>query len=261
MVTYAAAGNLKAEEGTLELWFRLEAEPDGSQKEGRHYFPLVQLVTEQELEKPSEKGIGFRVCYQSIWKPDWFHFWFQSSGKTMGKITGNPYITSAEDTQTSLKGDRPGKPYPRIPRLKPGDWHHLALIWSGSPTEMSLFLDGKPCIPSTALPGGSPFEEADSSKISFLAYNYHDNLTVDDLRVSSVARTEKELAAVFAEGATKADKFTLLLDRFENVAEGQDSRPDLMSATDDASKRGEIEWRYIQVVPGKTGKGLKILKI
>ena len=76
----------------------------------------------------------------------------------------------------------------------------------------------------------------------------------------TIAQAEKEIAAAFKAGELKADKFTLFLDRFENVMEGEDTQPEVMSAADKASKRGVLNGKYAESVPGKTGKGLKILK-
>ncbi|MBI4027011.1 MAG: hypothetical protein HY360_18650 [Verrucomicrobia bacterium] len=254
VVTYPAAGNIRGEEGTLEMWIRLEAEPDGTTKDGCHYFPIFFVQVEGE----QAQRISF--SYQTIWKPDFFHFFFSSSGKVMGKITGNPYVTTAEDTQKVLKGDRPNAPYPRLPRLHKDEWHYLALTWKDLPqSTVSLYFDSRLVIPQVTLPA-SLWDDLENSSIMLMGYNYHDNITVDDFRISSVTRTEKEIAAAFKAGELKADKFTLFLDRFENVLEGEDTRPEVMSGADKASKRGVLNGKFAESVPGKTGKGLKILK-
>src|SRR5262245_60630534 len=142
-LSYPLSGNLRPDEGTIEFWLRLEDEPDGSQRRGLHYFPLFQVKFEGE-EPPR---ISF--SYQTIMSTNSLHFSFSCSGKMMGKLVGNPYITTAEDTQAITKADQPNNKYPRTPRLHKGEWHYLALTWSGrNETVIALYLDGRQVIRS-----------------------------------------------------------------------------------------------------------------
>lgn len=257
-ITYPVTGNLRAEEGTIELWMRLEAEPD-AKVPGCHYFPILAVYGKGKEGQPNPARATLN--YQNIWKPDWFHFFFMSSGKQLGQVSNNPYVTTVEETQTASKLDRTNAPYPRTPRLKKGEWHYLALTWSGDPLQVSLYLDGRQVILPATLSAGNPWEDLEGGTFCIESYTSHDNLTLDDLRISSVVRSEEEIKAAFAAGGLKADKYTLLLDRFENVAEKEDTRPEVFSG-DKAAAFGTLEskGRWVEWVEGKTGKGVKILK-
>src|ERR1043166_1403441 len=238
-LSYPLSGNLRSDEGTIEMWMRLEDEPDGSQRKGLHYFPMFQIKFEGE-EQPR---IGF--TYQTIWGTNSFHFSLSSSGKLMGQLVGNPCITSIDETQAAVKADSSQFKYPRTARLHKGEWHHWAFTWrGGNETTVALYLDGKPAIIPTKTES-SLWADVEGASLRFLSYVYHDNMTIDDFRISSVARTEKDNQEAFAKGSLDADRYNLLLDKVEDVTEGKETRPVKMVVEEKGSRKGTILANYV----------------
>src|SRR5215831_16931553 len=96
-VVYPLASHLNAAGGTIEFWLRLDVKPDPSGKDGTGYFPIF------EIWKKGETQQRIRFSYGNVWKPDWFHFSFSTVGMLNGELVANPYVTTAEDTQTTTK--------------------------------------------------------------------------------------------------------------------------------------------------------------
>jgi len=255
VVVYPGAPHLTASEGTIECWVNLAMEPDGTQAKGCHFFPIWSILVD------GEPNARFTMSYQTVWKPDHFHMLFRPFGKMLGEISPGPYIGSAEDTQPTVKGESAKKPFPRIPRWKAGQWHHVALTWRGLPqSTVMLYIDGKPAIwPAT--PELSLWDDIERFKFTLRTY-VHDNLTIDDLRISSVARTDEEMQKVFATGVTEADRYTLLLDRFESLEQKGDTTytvAEVFTAGLGQPGGRVLNPKQVELVEGKGGKGLKIL--
>ena len=144
-----------------------------------------------------------------------------------------------------------------IPR---GEWHHVALTWRGLPqSTVMLYIDGKPAIwPAT--PELSLWDDIERFKFTLRTY-VHDNLTIDDLRISSVARTDEEMQKAFATGVTEADLYTLLLDRFESLQQKGDQTFTVAEVFADGLGQpgGRVLIpKLVELVEGKSGKGLKL---
>jgi hypothetical protein len=255
IITYPGAPHLTASEGTIECWVNLAMEPDGTQAKGCHFFPFWAISVDGE---PHPR---FTLSYQTVWKPEHFHLLFRPFGKMNGQVSPGPYIGSAEDTQPFVKRETPQNSFPRVPRWKVGEWHHVALTWSGLPqSTVMLYIDGKRVIwPVTV----ELTLWDDIERFTFALRSYvHDNFTIDDLRISSIARTDEEMQKTFTTGVTAADRYTLLLDRFESLQQQADQTftvAEIFTAGLGQPGGRVLTPKQVELVEGKGGRGLKIL--
>ncbi len=258
-VTYPAAGNLRLEQGTIELWFRLEDDPDGSQRNTLHYFPFFRF------DARGEKQPRASLVYQTIWKPDWFHFFFSSLVQVMNERIAGQYVTTVEEGQVGVKADysRQGA-YPRTPRLKKGEWHSLAFTWTNglAKATVAMHFDGREAIRAAELPG--PWlDNLDATSLVFLSAPNHDNIALDELRVSGMARSPLQITNDFARGAFLRDEHTLLLDHFDRIETNETTKAAQTLAEQVAGyhdeKGGQVAGRT-ELIEGRFGKALRILK-
>ena len=257
VITYPAAGNIRPDQGTIEMWFRLEAEPDGSQKEARHYFSLFWIIVK------GDRHPRVRITYQTIWRPEHFHFWWASTGTIMGSLQRNPYVTSVETAQAVTKADRSGYRYPRTPRLKKGEWHCFAVTWRNGTRQPTIaaYLDGREAIVPRVVPGAW-WADMDTTSLRLTNTPHHDNICVDELRISAVARSPQELAASASDGPPTRDIHTLLLDHMDTVRPGSGKGERHTVAEQISGYHGEVGGRVhntcYEVVDGKFGKAIRL---
>lgn len=258
-VSYPLAGHLNRGEGTIEFWLRLEAEPDGNnQKEGRHHFPILMT------QVPGEDSPRLELTYGVFLSRDYFHFIASHTARSRGKWVSNPRMLTQEETPRPIELDYigPGK-YPRTPRLHQGEWHHVAFTWKGVLAPwVTFYVDGKEVIRPVRFIQPL-WDNLEPQNLNFLGSYYRDNISIDDLRISSVARTPEEIKQVVASGTTAADKYTLLLDRFEQFSEANDRKQTIAEVfCQGISEKGG--WlpnpQSVAVVTGKNGQALKILR-
>lgn len=256
-VIYPAPGHIDPAEGTLEFWLRLEANPDPSHKAGVSYFNLLQIL------KPGEPNPRIRLFYQTVWTTNVYHFFLSTIGVVNGTFVANPYTVTAEEGTGPLKGETAAKPYPRIPRLKAGDWHQLAVTWKGLPqSTVALYFDGKVAIPEVLLPAPL-WEDFDAFQLHLLVNPYANAHSLDELRISAVARTPEEIATAFTEARAKQDRHTLLLDRFEALREINGKKftvPEVFNLGMDVSGGLLTTPFAIELVEGKSGKAAKFIR-
>src|SRR3954447_11638024 len=98
VIEYPLGGNIRAEQGTIEMWFKLADEPDPSQKNSLHYFPMF-WIRQQE-----EQNARVLFNYATIFGPQAFHLHWSSSGRTLGEFSGDPYICTVDESQAVTKG-------------------------------------------------------------------------------------------------------------------------------------------------------------
>jgi len=256
-VIYPVAGHFDAAEGTIEYWQRLDVKPDPSGAEGVGYFIFFQVL------KPGEGNPRIRWSYQTVWNTNHFHFFFSSLGLISGSLAANPYVVTAEDTAGPLKGESGTNRYPRIPRLKAGDWHHIAITWKGLPqSTVTAYFDGEVAIPPVLL--HAPLWEGMDGFVFQLDSNpYRDAHTLDELRVSSVARTQEEIRQSIAAVRARADRNTLLLEHFEELREtGGKWQTVPEVCTLGLDQLGGIIHRtnMVELVEGRSGKGMRFLR-
>lgn len=256
-VLYPLPGHLDAAEGTLEFWLRLDEKPDPTGKEGVGYYILFQIL------KPGEPSPRVRLSYQPIWRNEHFHFFLSTAGWMNGSLTSNPYVVTTEDTQTLTKGDSGANRVPRIPRLKQGDWHHVAITWKGLPqSTVTMFLDGDVVIPPFLLTVPI-WDGLDDFVLQLESNPYRDAHTLDELRISSVARSQAELRESIADGRARADSNTLLLDHMDEIREAKgkwQTAPEVFTLGYDVQGGVIKNTNMVALVEGKSGKGLRFLR-
>lgn len=189
-LTYPAAGNIDLDEGTVELWLIANSDTsihsgnnlvffDIRHAEGTHfYFGAMNIG----VQPKAIAVVGFTNPRQSY-------------------VWGGPLL------------------------WKPGELHYVAFTWSGK--SRSVFIDGKHRESDRLAPPLQGEGRGHSSKDVIVEGWLHGNLsttqllvgmehspmTVDELRVSSIARTPEEIAATFERRSALAnDACTLLLD-------------------------------------------------
>lgn len=182
-ITYPALGNLRLEEGTLEVWFT----------------PVGELYPKLEA-KQYEKGFSLF----SFGVPDEFSvnaFW--SSRGSQHRI-GVSMNSSGDEALSPM--------WVALKNWQSGQRHHLALTWHGS--DMRLVLDGTEAGTRmqtgrfSGLLGGQPLV------IGGLERGRSD-VIIHAVRTSSVARP----STLLKDAQPVADLYTLLLDRFDRSEE------------------------------------------
>jgi hypothetical protein len=265
VIEYPLGGNIHAEQGTLEMWFALAAEPDPSQKQSLHYFPIFHF------RQAGEDHPRATLTYQTVWKPDHFHFNWNSTGRAIGEFASDAYIATAEDTQVTTKADvlSPGGKYPRTPRLKKDEWHYLAITWTDGLTKpkYSMFLDGRQVLLTSTL-NAVWWDDLDSMVLAILGAPYHDNYVLDELRLSSTARGADEIAQIHASGKPPTrDVLTLLLDHLDIIDRQEPAeagKPPVFSTVAEqisgftGEKGGRLVGLIWDVVDGRFGKAVLI---
>jgi len=258
VVSYRAMGHLDADDGTIEFWLRLDI--DALKPDGSVVIPYYLLFS---VSRPGEPTPRASFSYTRQGSTNHYCFVFSSRGDVNGTITRNDNVVSIEDTVEVTKADRGGTRYPRIPRLKAGEWHHIALTWTGGPLPVvQLYVDGKAA--SWPVRMVAPlFNDLREMRFNLLTFHYQDAHSLDELRISSIARSPKELQQSMQAGRAVADRYTLLLDHFEQFRqEGEQlwTTPEV-HATGIESETGLIGKRNsVELGDGKSGKGLKFLR-
>lgn len=256
-VIYPVPGHLDPGEGTIEFWLRLEVVLDPTGKEGVGYFPIF------EVRKEDEQNPRIRFSYQPIWRQEHSHFFFSTLGLVNGAFAANPYVATVEDTQQQTKADYGAYRHPRIPRLKPGDWHHLAITWRGLPqSTVTMYFDGEVAIPSVLL-HAPLWNDLDAFSLHLMRNPYRDAHLLDELRISAVVRSQEEIKQAIAAVTARADRHTLLLDHFDELREQGDkvqTVPEVFLLGGEATG-GVFQRKGIaELVDGKSGKALKLIR-
>ena len=265
VIEYPLGGNIRAEQGTLEMWFALAAEPDPSQKQSLHYFPLFWF------KQSGEDHPRASLNYQTVWKPDHFHFNWNSTGRAIGEFASDAYIATAEETQAVTKADAlsPGGRYPRTPRLKKDEWHYLAITWTDGLTKpkYTMYLDGRVVYLTAAL-NAVWWDDLDTMVLAMLGAPYHDNYALDELRLSAVARNADDIAQTHASGKAPArDVHTLMLDHMDTIDRQEPAeagKPPVFSTVAEqisgftGEKGGRLVGLNWDVVDGRFGKAVVI---
>ena len=78
--------------------------------------------------------------------------------------------------------------------IKPNEWIQITMRWSASAGTRELFVNGN-------LIGSKEFTPPDSLPAGNVAIVYNYSAAVDDLRISSVARTDEEILAAYNSNA------------------------------------------------------------
>jgi hypothetical protein len=108
-----------------------------------------------------------------------------------------------------------------------------------------------------------PFDDLRELQFNLLTFHYQDAHTLDELRISSIARGPEELQQSMQAGRAVADRFTLLVDRFEQLRqEGEQSwtTPEVHASGLEAETGVIRKPNSVEMTDGKSGKALKFLR-
>ncbi|MCF7838785.1 MAG: LamG domain-containing protein [Candidatus Marinimicrobia bacterium] len=227
-LTYPAEDNFAMNEGTIEFWVQTPVDLQAEISAG----PYKGLLTIMEVRGAAG---GFNL--------------FAYTGASYSNRVG--LWISVGSVKAQLHPFGLGEFLPA-----PGEWQHLALTWQGR--EMTFYLNGQPRAGKTFMEsldvalgiiGEAPLVFGDPRGAT-------GRFVVDELRVSSVARTADELGF---HGPLAVDPFTRILDRFEDdfVPDGQwRTAPEVIFAG-----AGGRPSRGCQFTAGRYARGLALYRI
>lgn len=217
-VFYPLKGNFSPSEGTIEIWVRADKDLTAPMQSFYHFYVFSILIG----EKMWGEGGGFallwnRMCLYSL---------------------GGPKVKGSELKNTPSMYKHPN--YVKKESIwKEGEWHHVAFSWKEC--EMELFVDGRSVAKSIA---SGPIPSGPKGWIS-IGHN-KSPITVDELVISSVRRTEEEINKRLA-SCPKEDENTLILDHMETLDK-------------DSGRSYQLDPGKAEVVDGKFGKAVKLHK-
>lgn len=216
-LSYPAKGHFDLDEGTVELWIVPGFDADDKHNSAATYFNLV--LPEQA---------GHYVLMHVGWG---------------GALAMVGYVFPQQSYVWSEKL-----------KWKAGESHHIAWTWSGR--TRSIFIDGKV---GKSPPGHGPLQgegridssqdvvvegwlRGDMTNARIVIGRGSSRFTLDELRISSIARPVEEIAAQMT-SASVADAYTLLLDHCDGVP----------------ANGGELTGSF-EIVEARFGKGIKLWK-
>lgn len=191
LVVVSARG-LRREEGTLEMWVC----PQFALEEVRDFAGLLTMQSEPFV-------LGFRSSLLL-------------------------FYTKSRQIVFLLNADMEHLLASRPLNWKPGEWHHLAASWG--PRGMRLYLDGRLVARNrfTGGPGSLCADVVVGNQAWPIASNKFANTVLDELRLSSVQRSDKAIAAsAHADQPLRADEHTVALEHFD----GQPAPPITLAPT------------------------------
>ncbi len=186
-IYYPALDNIQLDEGTVELWVIGDFDSDIENKTSTSWCTPFDLVfTEEKAHFPiTFLTWGHALAQIGYGKPQQSYVW-------SGKLS-----------------------------WKPGESHAIAWTWSGR--KRSLFVDG---VCKWIGKGGVPSQSLDQvvegpikgnlSRGELHIGSGHSLMAIDEVRISSIARTPEEIAATWKD-APKRDAYTLLIDHCDGT--------------------------------------------
>jgi len=222
-LTYPSLDNIDFREGTIECWVKFAFNP-------LEYLPSKEYLSMLSFWNVSTPRGGMNVAF------------FTNAGMT------NATWFCSMGPKPLIHGTFIGTPGSDLH----GKWQHLALAWKAR--ETMAYLDGKLAGKVEHLqPPYQVWGTLDVKPIFFgCQWNRYALITIDDLRISRIARKETELG--WAVGELKPDPYTTLLDSFEGEFEPDgklETKPLVI-----ANGNGGLPSPQCQFAPGKFGKGL-----
>lgn len=227
ILTYPTEDNLSPVEGTIEFWVQTPLDLERLVSDGP-YRGLLNFV-----EVQGSTG-GFKM----------YLFSGASYANTVGGFVSMGSRT-IKLTPFALGRFRP----------LPAAWHHVALTWRDR--TMTFFLDGEQKTQKTGLDSlAAAFGTVGEKPLLFGDVHGKGGMFVlDELRVSSVARSAEELGV---HGPLSPDPYTRILDRFEDefVPDGATrTRPDILFAG-----AGGLPTKSCRFSTGKYGRGMALFR-
>jgi hypothetical protein len=142
---------------------------------------------------------------------------------------------------------------------KRDEWHHIAVTWEGG-RRMTVYLDNRKAGAERDFPTSIERDIPESAQIIIGSPDDQqpNGLTIDEFRLSSVARPREELGV--QQTPLRPDPFTMLLENFENVQPANGNAKYTATPTviafESAPKTCDISGG--RLVPGKFGQAWKI---
>ena len=219
---YPARGNIQLDEGTLEL------------------YVISGFDSEEEWKQKSPYGTLFDLAFPD---ENWHYvlsFITWSHGISM--------VGYAQPQQSYVSFGRP--------RWKPGEHHVVAWTWSGR--KRTLLVDGKRKYEGKHGVIGESVDvvvegviHGDLTKATIMLGLGHSTFSLDELRISAIARTPEDLATL-KDSAPTADAYTLLLDHC-------DGGPAEVISGHSGETGGKLDGGY-EIVAGRYGKAIQLWK-
>lgn len=224
-------------EGTVEAWVQLDFDPRGWREDGGVWQWRGRWFTFEVPE--TETDLGALMVSE---------FGLKNHGR-LGRIEPGC------NWRTAFVVDGQKVPHPLLPvctELEPGQWHHFAVTWHDGRL-VRAYIDGElaqemqfPYAIARPVPAGSRIIIGHPGGVGF------NRPVVDEVRISSVARSPEELGAHRV--PLEPDPHTLLLLDFEEAVGGM-VRPAVMVRADGPA---EFAIEGGRIVEGKAGRGLAL---
>ncbi len=221
-LAYPAEDNINFSEGTLECWVKLMVDPNPYMDPKSAFTGLLQWVS-----LSGEKG-GIKFLY------------FNRNGLGV-------FASSMQPKDKMKPMSVAGAAFEK------NVWHHLAFVWKGK--EMSFYWDGEKTSHPPQLERLDDAFGSVANKTIIFGDPWHKCglMMMDELRISTVARTPEELG--FRNVPLKPDIHTSILDSFERVEDVAFERlttPEVIHA----GKSGTISKECRSTPDGKHGRAL-----
>lgn len=192
------------EEGTIEAWVMFEFNPEGWQEDEGVYQWRGRWFT--FIAPQTETDLGAKVVIE---------YGLKNHGR-LGRIEPGCNF------RTAFYHDGQKVPHPLLPactKMARGSWHHYAITWSGG-RFVRAYLDGE-LAQELEFPYSVMRDIPAEARIiighpEISGFNL---IAIDDLRISSVARSAQELG--FHHAPLQPDPHTLLMMSFDAMAEGE----------------------------------------
>ncbi len=165
-LTIPTAGVLNPQEGTVECW----------------------VYVDPNVHKVANNGwnMAFVVCDPISGEPNQLRFGYN-------RVRGKWHVKTSDSTGTFWYAEY----------TVASGWHHFALTWNKATTTAKMYVDGVVVASNTAAPLPSAFASVAYIGLWFNG-GYQLNSLIDDLRISSRARTDEEIAAAYSSNAPLA---------------------------------------------------------
>ncbi|MDD3926454.1 MAG: hypothetical protein PHT33_07335 [bacterium] len=208
-VIYPLTGNLKQDEGTIEVWVRPEMDLSAPVR-NFYNFSVFRIAL-------GERAWGDMGAFSLFWRPKEGLF-------TVGSVKGQEPLKNVPSC------------WPKKMSWEKDTWHHVAFTWKGQ--DMAIYSDGE-IVDRKTVSGPLPFADK-----GFLVMGFGESmLTLDDLCVSSLARSPEDIKKRFSQ-ELKSDDHTLFID--------------LMDGPEAAPGGRTINKTLNRFVDGKYGKGIRV---
>lgn len=235
-IVIPARGLFDLEEGTVEAWVLFEFDPAAATD--KPWDPRGGWFVFEVPVSPTDRGASFSI----------------SAGHK--DLTRNKNVAYGTQMRVGWAIDGVEAPHPLLldcSKFGRDQWHHFAVTWKEG-RHVTVYADGKPIgemrFPWSVVRG---IPDTAQLRLQCPGYTVRNWLAIDDLRVSSVARTPEALG--FHQSPLQPDAVTLLLDSFDQIEtrEGKVTTTPLVVANTASPRSYPVAGG--RLIPGKSGQG------